>query len=78
MHRLELLEALLDARLALVGGEHLGGREAAVVAQQRIHAVAALVIGHGLLVRCPLDVVTPAGDLAIGRRGPVVRFAGFV
>ena len=69
VHGLQLLEALLDARLALVGGEHLGRREAAVVGQQRVHAVAALVIGDGRLVHGPFDVVAAAGDLAIGRLG---------
>lgn len=69
MHGLQLLEALLDAWLALVGGEHLGRREAAVVGHQRVHAVACVVVGDGLLIHGPFDVVAPPGDLAIGRAG---------
>ena len=66
VHGLELLEALLDARLPLVSGEHLLGREVVVVGQQRVHAVAVLIVGNRLRVQRPLDVVAPAGDLAIG------------
>src|SRR5437773_11026299 len=48
--RLDLLEALLDRGLALVGREDLGGREAAIGAEQRVHAVALLIVVDGCLV----------------------------
>ena len=57
-------------RLALVGGEHLGRGEAGVVCDQRVDAVGVLVVGDGLGVERPLDVVASAGELAIDRIGP--------
>ena len=59
--RLQLLKALLDAGLPLVGDEHLGGREGAVVCEQWVHTIAALVIGDGLRVQGPLDVRSAGG-----------------
>jgi hypothetical protein len=66
----DLLEALLEGRLAFVGGEDLGGRQGPVVAQQRIHAVGLFVVGDGLWVEGPLEVVAPASDLAVLGVGP--------
>jgi hypothetical protein len=40
VHGFELLEALLDGRLALVSFQYLSGSEVASVGQQRIHPVA--------------------------------------
>ena len=65
MHGLERLEALLDARLPLVCGEDLGGGEVAIVGQQRIHAVALLIVGDGLRIQrggqAPLEIAQPLG-----------------
>ena len=70
MHGLDLLEALLDTRLALVGDEHLRAREGSVVGPQGEHAVGALVAGNGLVIERPLDVEASLGDLAVGGVGP--------
>ncbi len=70
VHGIDLLEALLDRGLALVGIEDLGGREAAVVGECRVHAVAFLVIGDGGLIEGPLEVVAAPGDFAVDRVGP--------
>jgi hypothetical protein len=69
VHGLDLLEALLDHRLALVGLEHLGRRPRPIVGDQRIHAVALVIVGNGQLVDRPFDVEAPLGDLAIARVG---------
>ena len=47
---LDLLEALLDGWLAFMGLEDLDGGEVAVVANERIHAVALLVVIDGGLI----------------------------
>src|SRR5437867_13036721 len=44
VYGLDLLEALLDTGLGLVGEENLSRRELAVVAKQRIHAVAFFIV----------------------------------
>ena len=69
VHGLDLLEALLDHGLTLVGLEHLSGGELAVVGHERVHAVAPAVIGDGVLVCVPLHVKAPLGDLAVGGVG---------
>src|SRR5207244_9707318 len=65
VHGLDLLEALLDGRLTFVSLKHLRSGEAAIVAQQRIHAVTFLVVGDGSLIKAPLEVVAAARDASI-------------
>jgi hypothetical protein len=60
-------KSLLDHRLALVGLQHLGWRHSAIVGDQRIHAVALVLVGDGLLIDRPFDVEASLDDLAIGR-----------
>lgn len=69
MHALDLLEALLDGWLALVGGENGCGREGAIVGEQRIHAVAVLVVVDGGFVEAPGDVIAATDELAVGGIG---------
>jgi len=76
VHGLDLLEALLDHRLALVGLEHLRGAELPVVGHQRVHAIALAVVGDGLLIGAPLHVKAPLGDLAVGGVGPGAAATG--
>src|SRR5438132_7046214 len=52
-----------------MGVEDLGGREAAIVAEQWVHAVTLLVVIDGCLVERPVDVVAATGDLAISGMG---------
>jgi hypothetical protein len=55
VHGLDLLETLLDGRLAFMGLEDLDGSEVAVVADERIHAVALFVVIDGGLIDSPFQ-----------------------
>ena len=71
VHGLDLLEALLDGRLAFMGLEDLDGGEVAVVANERIHAVALFVVIDGGLIDGPFQVVATeryASVLGVGSR----------
>jgi hypothetical protein len=52
---LELLESLLDGRLAAMSREGVGDGERAVVGEERVHAVALVVVGNDVLVDQPLE-----------------------
>ena len=78
VHGLELLEALLDHGLALVGPQHLRGGELAVVAPQRIHAVAATVVGDGVFVEGPLHGQAPLGDLEVSGVAALATTSGLL
>ena len=62
VHGLDLLEALLDGGLALVGVEHLGRREAAVVGEQRVVNVIRDSVGT---IGTPTEFFTRLSDAGI-------------
>jgi hypothetical protein len=52
-----------------VGLKHLGRRQAAIVGHQGVHAISFVVVGDRRIVRAPLDVEAPLGDLAVSGLG---------
>ena len=54
---LDLLAAFLDGRPPFMGLKDLGGGQVAVVTNERIHAVALLVVIDGGLIDRPFQVV---------------------
>src|SRR6185312_12863669 len=65
VHGLQLLEALLEPRLSLVGFEDLLRGERAVIGNERVHAVGLLIVGNGGGIDRPLEVVAAVGDTAV-------------
>ncbi len=65
MDSLDLFEALLDGWLAFMGFEDLNGGEVAVVANERVHAVALLIVIDGGLIDGPLQVVATEGHAPV-------------
>ncbi len=65
MHSLDLLEAFLDGWLTFVGFEDLYSGEIAIVANERVHAVAVLVVIDGGLIDGPFQVVATERDAPV-------------
>lgn len=63
MYGFDWLEALLDGRLPFMDLEDLGSSEIAVVGNERIDALALLVVIDRGLIDRPFQVIAPTRDL---------------